>query len=907
MRVERILLAELVALALACSSDSTSPKRVRTPEESALRAKLGIPPDATSILIFGQNSHLDVDWQKTFDDYYGSFVGDIFIEARKLLEGDPRAYYGIAEMAYLQHHIEVHPEELAPLRAQVARGSLRIIGGGMTSPDTLLPESELLFRDFLYGSRFAEDTMGSPPPVAAWLPDSFGHSATAPDVLTAAGYSSVAFSRIDGAATILERIVHRDAPPKPGSTAEKLIALGSDDFEWTGAGGSKILAHYMSGFGLYCQGDNIDYDEALQVPGGHSGTLQTDPSFMDGRIDGYVKDLQPQAKTPYMFVPVGCDFQHPKTQLLSYVDGYNLRRYPTTHVWAVAAPFDDYAKLVGYWSDVLPTVSGDLSPYFMGFYGSRADVKRNVRAAARPFFVAETFAAALGDQGRALVALSAPALSKLARADHHDFVTGTAADPVAQQEQLPLLDEASTAGRSELFAVAATIASHVASPAGALHRLLALNASSATRDEVVDVAIPLVGGAPAMHAVAGGKDVPMEIVGAPSASSETLRISISALPPFAYREIDLLPGAAAAPAPAVSLALTDANGVAATGSAVTRVVLSNANVKVQWDKRLGVFGITSLVVDGNEAIAQPSMLVADAHDTGGLWRLGNEMPGCELAPIAAPPEDETLEIVDASSLSARVAFHSSSATRETALGANEHGLSLAIVTSAAEATTRTATFSLAVPPNAVLRTSSPAGSVERPLERVYTPTFWPSVGWVSVGGWTLLLRQSTGVRMSSPGQLEVMVARDARTEKCDVEGGSGSDTAVHRVEWRFERALSPADMERESQAFNRPIDVEVVDAAQPVVPSTLPAELSLARIDGDGIISAIKPAERGDGIIVRALLSGQAHVTPWSGWTGRSLTITDLVERDQRDRGTLGAQIDLDPATMGAIVSMRVR
>ncbi len=908
MRPSRPLLAAIV-LALACASDAPPRTRPLTLDERALRQKLGIPLDAKSVLVFGQNAHLDIDWQRTFDDYYASFVGNVFIEARQLLEQDPRAYYSIAEVAYLERHIQTHPEELSPLKAQISRGSLRIVGGGMTSPDTLLPETELLFRDFLYGARFAEDTLGAQPPTSAWLPDSFGHAATTPDMLAAAGYTSVAFSRVDGAPTIFERIIQRDRPAKPGSTAETLAQLGSADFTWKGPGGSTILAHYLSGFGLYCQGDNLDYDESLQLPGGHVGTFRGDEtSFTDARIDSYETELGVTSKTPYRFVPVGCDFQHPKTGLISYLDGYNQRRYPSTHVWAVSAPFDDYAKLVSQWSDVLPVVSGDLSPYFMGFYGSRADLKRKARDAARPFFTAETFAAVLGDQGQAIVAKHAPDLSKLIRANHHDFITGTASDAVTQTEQLPLLDQAAAAGQVELGEVAMALATRIAPSPGVLHRILAFNASSVTRSDISDAAIPIVGGVvPVMHASADGKEVPMEVVGTSGLSVATVRLSLVDLPSFAYREIDFLPGAATPLADAVTVALTDGSGTPATGSAVTRVALSNTHVKAQWDKVTGVFGLTSLVIDGSEAIAQPSMLVADAHDTGGLWRLGNEMAGCELTPIAAPPDNETVQVQDGTKLSVRVIFRSASSTREASLGANDRGLCLAINTGAAQATTRTVTFAFATAPDASLRTSSPAGSVERPLERVYSPTFWPSVGWASVGGWAVLLRQSTGVRMSTPGHVEIMVARDARSEQCDVEGGTGSDTAVHRVEWRIERVTNPAAAERASQAFNRPIAIELVDAAKTTT-ADLPTELALAQIEGDGVISAIKPAERGGGIILRALLfPGPVHVHLPSGWVGKSLTVVDIAERDNRSLGVSKSLLDLDTATYGSVASVRLR
>src|SRR5207302_3573236 len=137
-------------------------------------------------------------------------------------------------------------------------------------------------------------------------PDSFGRSGTAPDVLAAAGFESVAFARIDGAPTFFEALKNPNAPIKPGSHAERLQQLGTADFIWRGPGGGSVLAHWMPTSALYCMGDNIDYGEQIQIPGGHIGVYNgDDPAFTDKMIQSYVDQLRPMAKTPYLFVPVG--------------------------------------------------------------------------------------------------------------------------------------------------------------------------------------------------------------------------------------------------------------------------------------------------------------------------------------------------------------------------------------------------------------------------------------------------------------------------------------------------------------------------------------------------------------------------------------------------------------------------
>src|SRR5262249_39750049 len=159
----------------------------------------------------------------------------------------------------VQKHLAAHPEEEAPLRALAVSGALRVVGGGDTSPDTLLPELEMLVRDYLHGTRMAEQVLGARPR-AAWLPDSFGHAATAPDVLAALGFESVFIGRIDGAPTVYETLINHSAPARPGSSAALLQSLGSADFFWRGAGGGKVFAHWQPS-GVYCTGDDLDYDE----------------------------------------------------------------------------------------------------------------------------------------------------------------------------------------------------------------------------------------------------------------------------------------------------------------------------------------------------------------------------------------------------------------------------------------------------------------------------------------------------------------------------------------------------------------------------------------------------------------------------------------------------------------------
>jgi hypothetical protein len=223
----------------------------------------------------------------------------------------------------------------------------------------------------------------------------------------------------------------------------------------------------------------------------------------------------------------------------------------------------------------------------------------------------------------------------------------------------------------------------------------------------------------------------------------------------------------------------------------------------------------------------------------------------------------------------RVALRTSDAVREVALEAGGAGLSLALETAAGRGTTRTAVFALA----GALTTSLAGGSVQRSGDTLYTPTYWPAVSWAMAGRHALLLRQSTGVRKDAQDALELLAVRNVASEQCDVEGPSSdnSDAATHRIEWRIENAATPAEAELAAQAFNRPaIRLPVTS-----VGTGLPPEGRLLGFTGSGVISAVKPADRGSGVIVRAQLEpGPLSIEPGPILAGRTVTLTDAAERD---------------------------
>lgn len=167
------------------------------------------------------NAHLDPVW--LWDWREGLTEGIATCRAvLDLMDEFPELTFVRGE-ASIYEHIERHdPETLERIRAQVKTGRWDVVGGNYVQPDTNLPATEVLVRQFSRGLGYFKKTLGVRPTVA-WAPDSFGHSAGWPEIYAAAGLKYFAFSR-------------------PFAND---LALPGPAFWWEGPGASRVLAWRM--------------------------------------------------------------------------------------------------------------------------------------------------------------------------------------------------------------------------------------------------------------------------------------------------------------------------------------------------------------------------------------------------------------------------------------------------------------------------------------------------------------------------------------------------------------------------------------------------------------------------------------------------------------------------------------
>jgi hypothetical protein len=415
---------------------------VRSSEQS-LRASLGIPPDARRVLIFAETSHWDPNWLYTAQEYYDRFVQKQLDEAISELLREPRRTYSVECMFFLRMYWERNPQQQETIRKLTNERRLRLTSSGVTTADTLLPDPEAILRGWLLGQEWLRRNGMTQEPRLAYFSDSFGCTPGLPSLLQAAGFQQTAITRVDGMYFPGFERNHPQKYPRPGSTAECLLKEERTlDFVWRDHAGAQVLCHWNAF--SYGQGDLLAHRGISRIYLFPLAISDRSEHNVARRIRQFTGKLEPYSPTPYLFCPIGFDFIAPIPDLVSLLDRYNERRFPTTGIWAVNAGLDDYLDLVNCYRDQLPVIELDPNPYWTGFYTSRPALKMRCHQLIRELRLVEELSF-LPENPRAAQNLNEelePVWWTAATTNHHDFITGTSPDRTVEEEQIPWLEGA---------------------------------------------------------------------------------------------------------------------------------------------------------------------------------------------------------------------------------------------------------------------------------------------------------------------------------------------------------------------------------------------------------------------------------------------------------------------------------
>ncbi len=175
---------------------------------------------APKLSVFGQ-SHIDLAWKWTKEETKRK-CGRTYANQLALLNQYPEYHFLLCEPALLKMLQTYHPDLFTKVLEKVHQGQVYAQGSFWVECDTNLPNAESLVKQLVWGQRWFNTYTGAISRFA-WLPDTFGFSASLPQLLVQAGVDS--FST--------QKLLRSDPESDP---------FPFTDFWWEGEDGSRILS-----------------------------------------------------------------------------------------------------------------------------------------------------------------------------------------------------------------------------------------------------------------------------------------------------------------------------------------------------------------------------------------------------------------------------------------------------------------------------------------------------------------------------------------------------------------------------------------------------------------------------------------------------------------------------------------
>jgi len=344
----------------------------------------------TAAVLIVSHTHWDREWYRTFEVFRARMV-DAVDRVLDLLDADPGwAFLLDGQAVIAEDYLEIRPSQRERLVGHVRAGRLGI-GPWYVQPDSLLPSGESHVRNLLEGRAVADALGGSS--AVAYAPDSFGHPAQFPQIFAGFGLGPFVHWRGNG---------------------DEIDALGAVH-TWRAPDGSEV--------GVY-----------TLLRGYFSGAhLPDDPEAAATALAGVVEGFGPVERAPVV-VMNGVDHAFPQAgtgaaaALLAERSGASVTRGLLDHLRTAVDPSDrpvHEGELLG----------GRLANLLPGVWSARCWIKQADRRAEAALVGRAEPAAALGR----LVGLpdEQPALRLARRAllvnQAHDSLCGCSVDEVHRQ------------------------------------------------------------------------------------------------------------------------------------------------------------------------------------------------------------------------------------------------------------------------------------------------------------------------------------------------------------------------------------------------------------------------------------------------------------------------------------------
>ncbi|MGZ4737500.1 MAG: glycoside hydrolase family 38 N-terminal domain-containing protein [Acidimicrobiia bacterium] len=788
------------------------------------------------------HTHWDREWYRTFEAFRARLV-DTVDRVLELLVGDPEWKFLLdGQAVVVEDYLEVRPDRRGELEAAVRSGRLAI-GPWYVQPDSLLPAGETHVRNLLEGGRVAS-SFGAVSQVA-YTPDSFGHPAQLPQLFAGFGLGPFVYWRGNG---------------------NELDRLGPV-YRWCAPDGSEVLAYHL-GRG-YFSAAYLPDDPELAATGlaevvGRQADVQRAPVVLMNGIDHMLPDANTAAVAAALERQTGA---HVTRGVLDDLRG--------------AIDPEDREVYRG------ALVGGRVANLLPGVWSARLGLKLANRAAERALIGWAEPWTALGH----VLGLpdEQPSLRRAWRAllanQAHDSICGCSQDRVHEQmaARFDTATELADQTTSRMLERLAGLGPERRVPWSTELDIAVFNPSPVVRTDVVSIRLdgypvyrvsdvtqdihPLaLAGALVAGYTANG--LPARVTSSPDPGRVRMlnefpaldvEVVVADIPPFGWRRVRLAPG------PESPDQVDDGRDISAGSLRVLAAEDGTFTIRFGTREYTGLGEIEDEGDRGDSYDFDPvddatrarvsSVLVTRSRHESGIQRLTIEREVAIPAGLAASRSERTDEVVTVRVITeARVApgLDRVDLHVEVTNPARDHRLRLRFPTGAPISSFRAATTF-----DTARRVTDPVDATgwEHPAPRTF-----PHQGWIA----------ANGLRVGAPGLPEAEVTPDgviavtllravgwlARLDLVarPIPAGPGLEAPGAQCPDGVvaELTLAPSDDDADGRnARAGELGLRAVPAGDPPI---LPPETALVTIESPNIeLSALKPAEDGNGIVLRVL------------------------------------------------------
>jgi alpha-mannosidase len=335
-----------------------------------------IARDAMLVHMIG-NAHIDPVWLWPWQSGADEALATLSSAADRCDEYPDFVFTRGEAWVYRQAE-QIRPDLFARIRKLIERGQWHITGGQYIQPDLNLPTEAGLRRQLVHGQRYFRDKFGITPTIG-YNVDSFGHTASLPDILADHGYTAYVFRRPE----------------------QHQVALPANTFVWQGVKGGEVVAFRIN-------------------PGYVSNFAD-----LTGQVELAIEAADPALGHTMCFYGVGNHGGGPSKAMIEWIIAN--RRSFAGHELVFSTPQAFFSAIAGE-RDRLPRVTTELQHTFPGCYSVMHDIKSTQRHGEQLLDQAERAATAFAtnaSERQDHVARLDAAWDDLLFTEFHDILTGT--------------------------------------------------------------------------------------------------------------------------------------------------------------------------------------------------------------------------------------------------------------------------------------------------------------------------------------------------------------------------------------------------------------------------------------------------------------------------------------------------